>query len=324
MSNFLMIKCNCGYMVRPTQHIIKEIKDRFQKLYRPPWKVVIVQRGLKWGPQPWQGMHRKAKDALKGAMKMGRNVAKNGLFSIAGIMMKNIENFSLSGTDGRSNGWGVWTMYPKLTYHTQSRPSNATGLNVTKRYFAMILISILDQEKHDLCGLKAYPQQESWTKKKGTFHIQKLKEHLEWISKIWSTYFAEVETSSSSTSWTKPSTWWDPAFLGRSPTMAGLAAKRLARSKMVRNQVDHQRKRQKKNKVTYGFGKLERLLVIELWWSFGVSSWLFPDLIILQSILSRICIIFFLYSFAFRQSKMPSTLREVYRQHLTAHFSQYT
>ena len=29
------------------------------------------------------------------------------------------------------------------------------------------------------------------------------------ISKNWSTYFAEVGTSSSATSWTQPSTWWD-------------------------------------------------------------------------------------------------------------------
>ena len=53
----------------------------------------------------------------------------------------------------------------------------------------------------------------------------------------------------------------EPAFLGRSPTMAGLAAKRLAREKMVRKQVDHQRKRQKKDQVTQRFGKPERLVV---------------------------------------------------------------
>ena len=78
-----------------------------------------------------------------------------------------------------------------------------------------------------------------------------------------------------------------PAFLGRSPTMAGLATKRLAREKMVRKQVDHQRKRQKKDQVTQRFGKPERLVVFFL----SLSLW-FPDFFTLQSFLSSFCMAF--------------------------------
>ena len=60
------------YMVRPTQQIINEIQDRFSQLCRPQWKVVIQSRGMKYGPQPWQEMHKRAKDALRGAMKNGK------------------------------------------------------------------------------------------------------------------------------------------------------------------------------------------------------------------------------------------------------------
>ena len=56
-------------MVRPTQQTINEIQDRFQKLCRPQWKVVIQSRGMKDSPQPWQEMQKGAKDALRGAVK---------------------------------------------------------------------------------------------------------------------------------------------------------------------------------------------------------------------------------------------------------------
>ena len=67
-----MIKCCCGYMKQPTQQIINEIQDRFQKLCGPQWKAVIQSRAMKCSPQPWQDMHKRAKDALRGAMKNGK------------------------------------------------------------------------------------------------------------------------------------------------------------------------------------------------------------------------------------------------------------
>ena len=39
-----MIKCCCGYVVGPTQQIINEIKDRFETLCRPQWKVVLQRK----------------------------------------------------------------------------------------------------------------------------------------------------------------------------------------------------------------------------------------------------------------------------------------
>ena len=66
--------------------------------------------------------------------------------------------FRPSGTDGRSNGLSVWTMSPKLIYHTQRRKPSVTGLNAVLKYSAMISVFMADQEEQDPCLPKQLPQ----------------------------------------------------------------------------------------------------------------------------------------------------------------------
>ena len=118
-------------MARPAQQIINEIEDRFQKLCGPQWKAVVQSRGMKKSPQLWQEMHKRAKDALRGAMKNGKK--RDEEWTILDRWKKRCpisrSSVSVARMDDRMGDVsGLFSQ--KLTYHTKRRPPNETGMNV--------------------------------------------------------------------------------------------------------------------------------------------------------------------------------------------------
>ena len=65
--------CRCGKLMRPKQDVMNRIKEAFEILKAPCYRTsIIVTRGSKCGPNPWQQDHHKARDALRSATKGGR------------------------------------------------------------------------------------------------------------------------------------------------------------------------------------------------------------------------------------------------------------
>ena len=54
---------------------------------------------------------------------------------------------------------------------TQRQQLNAVGVNTKFKNFAALTKTILDQEEHDQCGQKQYPQQKLLQKNSGTASI---------------------------------------------------------------------------------------------------------------------------------------------------------
>ena len=62
--------CTCGKLMRFDQDVMNRMKEAFEILEAPYYGTsMIVTRGSKCGPNPWQQHHHKARDALRSATK---------------------------------------------------------------------------------------------------------------------------------------------------------------------------------------------------------------------------------------------------------------
>ena len=91
-----IVRCYCGYMIRPTREFFQRSWRKTRRLCQPQWKVRLHSRGMKHGHHPWQEMHRRAKDHLKGATKHGRKRPEEWttIFLKDGTMMMYIETIN--------------------------------------------------------------------------------------------------------------------------------------------------------------------------------------------------------------------------------------
>ena len=65
----------CGKLMWPSQDVMNQIQEAFEILKAPYYRTsMIVTRGSRCGPNPWQQHHHKARDALRSATKGERAV----------------------------------------------------------------------------------------------------------------------------------------------------------------------------------------------------------------------------------------------------------
>ena len=58
--------CMCGKLIRSNTDMMNQVTEAFEILKAPYYRTsLIVTRGSKCGPNPWQQHHHKARDALR-------------------------------------------------------------------------------------------------------------------------------------------------------------------------------------------------------------------------------------------------------------------
>ena len=84
--------------MRPDQDVNRN-KEAFEALKAPCYRTsLIVTRGSRCGPNPWQQHHHKARDTLRSAAKGERTFPQSGT---DGNMMESARNLSSHSTVGR-------------------------------------------------------------------------------------------------------------------------------------------------------------------------------------------------------------------------------
>ena len=128
-----MIKCYYVKKIRFPPSMMDEILERPKKLFRPQWRGVITSGGQKCVHNLGNNCTRKQKMHWKEPSKMGRIVAKNGVFSSAGTKMTDIAKFLGRSSSIRSLG------HCKLRSHQTNKKPSISKLQVTGAWSELLV-----------------------------------------------------------------------------------------------------------------------------------------------------------------------------------------
>ena len=152
-----MSMCQCGKLLRPNESTLDRIRAAFEALKAPYYRTApIISRGKKFGHNPWQQDHHRARDALKGATKKDKYTP---IWDRWQRETKSIEH--LVGREGRYNN----------VVHLRSLDSNRQAGPLCERLgyeeAARALVSLQDAEGHTVHHIPFQekqdpPKQHNW------------------------------------------------------------------------------------------------------------------------------------------------------------------
>ena len=237
--------------MRPKQDVMNRIKEAFEILKAPCYRTsMIVTRGSKCGPNPWQQDHHKARDALRSATKGGRAFTS---------IWDRWQNYEIYRKSQLAHNWSdAWVRYLDHIvhfniYHNATQPQR-------EGYVKLLHLRTVDENKQawqrpgyreakkELSNLQKSKREEQ------VLYIQvsdrkslqnridpSLQEYLDWLSTDWAEQFAEPQNSerpqtSSFSSWSPSPTWWSSSSWTQS--WQKWHPPQVARRQMVRTMVN--------------------------------------------------------------------------------------